>query len=87
MALMLINAGATVTSCNSHTRDIGTITRSADIIIVAIGKERWLKKDMVSPHAIVIDVGSNLLPDGTFCGDVDFDALKDTIQGISPSPG
>ena len=61
MALMLMNAGATVTSCNSATQDLAEITRSADIIIVAIGKPGFLKKEMVSEKSIIIDVGSTFV--------------------------
>jgi methylenetetrahydrofolate dehydrogenase (NADP+) / methenyltetrahydrofolate cyclohydrolase len=87
MALMLINAGATVVSCNSHTPDIENLARSADILIVAIGKPRWLKADMVRHGATVIDVGSNLLSDGIFCGDTDFENVKEIAWAITPSPG
>lgn len=87
MALMLINAGATVVSCNSKTKNIPEITRSADIVIVAIGHAKWLSRDMVREDTIVVDVGSNLLDDGTFCGDADFDDLRDHVRAISPSPG
>lgn len=61
MALMLINAGATVTSCNSSTPNIGEITKKADIIIVAIGKPGFLTRDMVTEQSIVIDVGSTFV--------------------------
>lgn len=87
MALMMINAGATVTICNSKTKNLSNFTKNADIIIVAIGKPKFLSKDMVSKKAIIIDVGSNLLEDGTFCGDADFDNLVDFVAAISPSPG
>lgn len=87
MALLAINAGATVTICNSKTPNLETHTRNADIIIVAIGKPKFLKKEMVSEKAIIIDVGSNLLDDGTFCGDADFENLVDYVKAISPSPG
>lgn len=84
---MLINAGATVTVCHSKTRDLSQITRQADIVIIAIGKPRFLTKEMIQPGAIVVDVGSNRLEDGSFCGDADFEGLKDTAGAISPSPG
>ena len=87
MALMLINRGATVTSCNSKTPQISHITQESDIVIVAIGKARWLTKEMVSPQAVILDVGSNLQDDGSFCGDVDFENMKDFVRAISPSPG
>lgn len=87
MALLAINAGATVTICNSKTQNLADFTKNADIIIVAIGKPKFLKKEMVSEKAIIIDVGSNLLDDGIFCGDADFENLVDYVAGISPSPG
>ncbi len=86
MTLMLINAGGTVTSCNSSTANIRDITRAADIVIVAVGKPRFLTKDMVHPGSIVIDVGSTFV-DGVAYGDADFENLKDYIAAISPSPG
>jgi methylenetetrahydrofolate dehydrogenase (NADP+)/methenyltetrahydrofolate cyclohydrolase len=61
MSLMLINAGATVTSCNSHTQNIAEITKKADIIIIAIGKPGFLTRDMVTEKSIVIDVGSTFI--------------------------
>ncbi len=87
MDLMLINRWATVISCNSHTKNLSEITKSVDILIVAIGLPKFLTKEMVSPHSIVIDVGSNRLDDGSFCGDVDFSDLSDFVSAISPSPG
>ena len=60
MALMMINAGATVLSCNSHTQNLAEITRMADVVIVAIGKPKFLTREMVSSQAIIVDVGSNM---------------------------
>ncbi|MBI1832081.1 MAG: bifunctional methylenetetrahydrofolate dehydrogenase/methenyltetrahydrofolate cyclohydrolase FolD [Planctomycetes bacterium] len=91
LALMLMQKGseanATVTVCHSRTRDIGAWTRQADIIVMAIGKTRFLKKDMVRQGAVVIDVGINRLPDGKLAGDVDFDAVKEVASAITPVPG
>lgn len=87
MTLMMISADATVTTCNSKTRNLADITRKADIIVVAIGKAKFLTQDMVSPHSVIIDVGSNMDADGKFCGDADFDNLKEYVAAISPSPG
>lgn len=87
MSLMLINAGATVTTCHSKTRHLPEITRQADIIIIAIGKEKFLTKNMIRDGAVIIDVGSNLQTDGTFCGDVDFKNVAPKAHAISPSPG
>ncbi len=87
LALMLINRGATVTSCNSHTKNIAEITKNADIVMVAIGKPKWLTRDMVHADSIVIDVGSNLLADGSFVGDADFNDLNKFVKAITPAPG
>lgn len=86
MALMLINAGATVTSCNSSTKDLSRITRESDIVIIAIGQPWFLTADMVTENTIVIDVGSTFV-DGVGRGDTDFESLKDLVQAITPVPG
>ena len=87
MALLLINAGATVTVCNSRTKDLAGHTRRADILVVAVGKPRFVTADMVKPGAVVIDVGINRLPDGKLCGDVDFAGCLDVAGQITPVPG
>lgn len=87
MSLLLLNAGATVTTCHSKTKNISEITQKSDIIIVAVGKPKFLTKDMVSENSIIIDVGSNLDENGKFCGDADFENLENFVQAISPSPG
>jgi len=87
MALMLVNAGATVTVCHSKTRDLATITREADILVVAVGRARMITREMVKPGAVVIDVGINRLPEGTLAGDVDFAAVKEVASRITPVPG
>ncbi len=87
MALMLLEKGATVTICTSKTRDLSIFTRSADILVVAIGKPHMITADMVKPGVIVIDVGINRLPDGRLTGDVDFESLKDKAGYITPVPG
>ncbi len=86
MSLMLINAGATVISCNSHTLDLSKKTKAADIVIVAAGHPGLLTRDMVHEKSIVIDVGSTFV-DGIARGDSDFDELRDTIMAITPTPG
>ena len=86
MSLMLINAGATVISCNSHTLDLSKKTKVADIVIVAAGHPGLLTRDMVHEKSIVIDVGSTFV-DGIARGDSDFDELRDTIMAITPTPG
>ena len=87
MALMLINRSATVTVCTSKTRDLGAITRQADILIVATGKANMVTADMVKNGAVVIDIGINRLPDGKLAGDVHFDTVKDKASYITPVPG
>lgn len=86
MAFMLLEQGATVTICNSKTRNLSDFTRSADILVVAIGKPRKINAAMVKPGAAVIDVGINRLPDGKLCGDVDFESVKEVAGYITPVP-
>ena len=87
MALLLINASATVTVCNSRTKDLAGHTRRADILVAAVGKPRFVTADMVKPGAVVIDVGINRLPDGKLCGDVDFAGCLEVAGQITPVPG
>ena len=87
MAMMLLQAGATVTICNSKTRDLASHTRNADIIVVAVGREKVLTGDMVRPGATVIDVGMNRNAEGKLCGDVDFESVKKVAGAITPVPG
>jgi methylenetetrahydrofolate dehydrogenase (NADP+) / methenyltetrahydrofolate cyclohydrolase len=87
MAMLLINASATVTVCHSRTPDLGAITRQADILVAAVGKARMIRADMVKPGAVVIDVGINRLPDGKLAGDVDFDPVSRVASLITPVPG
>jgi methylenetetrahydrofolate dehydrogenase (NADP+) / methenyltetrahydrofolate cyclohydrolase len=90
MAIMLMQRGragdATVTVCHSRTKDLPAVTRSADILVVAIGKAKFLTADMVKPGAVVIDVGINRTDDG-LVGDVDYDAVKEVASLITPVPG
>ena len=87
MALMLLQASATVTVCHSKTRDLGAVTRQADILVAAVGRARMITGDMVKPGAVVIDVGVNRLPDGRLAGDVDFEAAAQVASHITPVPG
>ncbi len=87
MALMLINAGATVTVCNSKTRELGALTRQADVLIAAVGKAGLVTGTMVKPGAVVIDVGINRLAGGKLAGDVDFDSVAPVASLITPVPG
>lgn len=86
MALIAINAWATVTSCNSRTKDLALITKTADILIVATGRIGLITRDMVSPWAVVMDVGCTFLG-GKAYGDVAFDEVLACTQGVSPVPG
>src|SRR5258708_36825315 len=76
MALLLLNAGATVTICHSKTKDLGAMTRQADVLVAAGGKARMIGADMGKPGAGVIDVGINKLPDGRLGGGGDFKAVS-----------
>lgn len=87
MAMLLIEAGATVTICNSKTRDLAAHTRRADIIVAATGKRNLLTADMVKPGATVIDVGMNRDDEGKLCGDVDFAGVREVAGYITPVPG
>ncbi|OZI32646.1 bifunctional methylenetetrahydrofolate dehydrogenase/methenyltetrahydrofolate cyclohydrolase [Bordetella genomosp. 1] len=87
MAMLLLAAGATVTLCNSKTRDLGAQTRRADVLVVATGKPNMITGDMIKPGAIVIDVGINRGADGKLCGDVEFASAKEVAGAISPVPG
>ena len=87
MAMLLLAAGATVTLCNSKTRDLGFHTRQADILVVATGKPKMVSGDMIKPGAIVIDVGINRGEDGKLCGDVDIDSASQVASAITPVPG
>jgi len=87
MALMLLQANATVTICHSATQDMGHHTRQADVIVAAVGKRNVLTTEMVKPGAVVIDVGMNRNPEGKLCGDVDFAGVKEVASFITPVPG
>jgi methylenetetrahydrofolate dehydrogenase (NADP+)/methenyltetrahydrofolate cyclohydrolase len=91
LALILMQkapgANATVTVCHSRSKNLAAITRSADVLVVAIGQARFLKADMVRPEAVVVDVGMNRLPDGKLAGDVDFEAVRQVASAITPVPG
>jgi len=90
MALLLLQAHATVTVCHSATPDLGAHTRQADIVVAAVGRRGTVSADMVKAGAIVIDVGINRKDDGKLCGDVEFDAVRERLgpRGhITPVPG
>ena len=92
MALMLLQADATVTVCHSRTPDLAVHTRQADVVVVAVGRRHTLTRVMVKPGAVVIDVGMNRVPEGEpdagkLCGDVDFAGVAEVASAITPVPG
>jgi methylenetetrahydrofolate dehydrogenase (NADP+)/methenyltetrahydrofolate cyclohydrolase len=87
MALLLLQANATVTICTSKTVDLARFTRDADILVVATGRAKMITGDMIKPGAAVIDVGMNRDENGKLCGDVDFEAAKEVAAWITPVPG
>ena len=85
---LLLDHNATVTMAHSHTKNLAEVTRQADILVVAIGKPKFVTAEMVKPGAAVMDVGVNRNPEtGKLCGDVDFDNVKDVASVITPVPG
>jgi methylenetetrahydrofolate dehydrogenase (NADP+)/methenyltetrahydrofolate cyclohydrolase len=86
LVFLILKHNATVTICHSKTPDLGAFTRQADILIAAVGRAKLIKKEMVKPGAIVVDAGINETPDG-ICGDVDFEAVQEIADRISPVPG
>ena len=87
MAHLLLEKNGTVTVCHSKTENLSDITKSADIIVVAIGRPKFLKAEMVKDGAVVIDVGINRDESGKLVGDVDFDAVANVASYITPVPG
>lgn len=86
MGMLLLHKNGTVTICHSRTRDLKEICRSADILVAAVGKAKFVTADMVKLGAVVIDVGMNRV-DGKLCGDVDFDMVEGIASAITPVPG
>lgn len=87
MMQCLLNKNATVTICHSKTIKLERATKKADILVVAIGKPKFITKDMVKERAIVVDVGINRGEDGKLCGDVDYDGVSEVASYITPVPG
>jgi methylenetetrahydrofolate dehydrogenase (NADP+) / methenyltetrahydrofolate cyclohydrolase len=87
MALLLLQAHATVTVCHSATPDLAVHTRQADVLVAAVGRRNTVTASMVKPGAIVIDVGINRNDDGKLCGDVDYSTVRDVAGWITPVPG
>ena len=87
MAMLLLNADATVTVCHSKTENLKEQCLKADILVSAIGKPKFITADMVKENAVVIDVGMNRDGEGKLCGDVDFENVKEKCSYITPVPG
>ena len=87
MAMLLLNANATVTVCHSKTKNLKELCSQADILISAVGKANFVTAEMVKDGAVVIDVGINRDENGKLCGDVDFEGVKDKTSYITPVPG
>ena len=87
MAMLLLHRNGTVTICHSRTKNLAEICREADILVAAVGKAKFVTKDMVKPDAVVIDVGMNRNENGKLCGDVDFDEVEPLASYITPVPG
>ena len=87
MSMELLAARCTITVCHSRTKALAEKARNADILVAAVGVPKFVKGDWVKPGAIVIDVGINRLEDGSLCGDVDYEAVKEVAGWITPVPG
>ncbi|MBQ7283886.1 MAG: bifunctional 5,10-methylenetetrahydrofolate dehydrogenase/5,10-methenyltetrahydrofolate cyclohydrolase, partial [Oscillospiraceae bacterium] len=87
VSVLALQRNATVTVCHSRTKDIAAKTKQADIVIVAVGREKFLTADMVKEGAVVIDVGINRNSLGKLCGDADFDGLIEKVSKVTPVPG
>jgi len=87
MSILMLRENATVTICHSKTKDLKEVTRRADILIVAIGKAKFITKDYVKDGAVVIDVGMNRDENNKLCGDVDYDDVLAKVSAITPVPG
>lgn len=87
LAMLMLHKNATVTICHSKTKDIGSITKEADILCSAIGHPKFIKANMVKNGAVVIDIGTTRTEDGKLCGDVDFENVKKKASYITPVPG
>lgn len=87
MSLLLLQANATVTICHSRTQNLPEVIRSADILVAAVGRPKFVQGDWLKPGVTVIDVGINRLPTGKLCGDVDFESASKVAGAITPVPG
>ncbi len=86
-AMLMLHANATVTICHSRTKNLSEVLNRADVVVMAIGKAKFLKADMIKEGAVVIDVGMNRDENGKLCGDVDFDECEKKASYITPVPG
>ncbi len=86
-AMLMLHSNATVTVCHSRTKNLSDITRNADIVVMAIGKAKFLKAEDIKEGAVVIDVGMDRDENGKLCGDVDFETCKEKASYITPVPG
>ena len=86
-AMLMLKENATVTICHSKTANLAEITKQADILVAAVGRENFVKSNMVKEGAVVIDVGINRNTDGKLCGDVDFASVEPVASYITPVPG
>lgn len=87
MSMLLLYENGTVTTCHSHTKNLAEVTKSADILVAAVGIPKFVKADMVKPGAVVIDVGMDRDENGKLCGDVDFNEVEPVAGAITPVPG
>lgn len=87
MSILLLRENGTVTVTHSRTRNLQEVTQRADILVVAIGKPRFITKEYVKDGAVVIDVGMHRNAENRLCGDVDFEDVKDKVSAITPVPG
>jgi methylenetetrahydrofolate dehydrogenase (NADP+)/methenyltetrahydrofolate cyclohydrolase len=83
----MLDANATVTICHNKTNHLESICKSADILVAAIGKPKFINSNYIKDSAVVIDVGINRDENGKLCGDVDFEDVKDKVYAITPVPG
>ena len=87
MAMLLLHENGTVTICHSHTKNLKEICKTADILVAAVGKAKFVTGDMVKPGAVVIDVGMNRDENGKLCGDVDYESAEAVAGYLTPVPG
>ena len=87
LSMLMLGQNATVTICHSRTKDLADRCREAEIIVAAIGRANHITADMIAEGAVVADVGINVLEDGTLCGDVDYENVREKVSHITPVPG